>query len=274
MKKVIYFLFLLFIAAISNAQNKNDSLIVNINTGVNQINMQLDSTEKTLMKIKENTVPDSFIKEVAKNYVFSFIYEVFGYKSSSTSLISKIASVISLLFLLLRIYLFFSKKEDEAKSKKKFLNIYFLIVASITIFIPWTSVIFPNNQIDKSVLSELNKSVKVLNDEIDKLKSTKFNDLIFNINSLQKLRVDTIQIANEKSIKNIDTQIDSLNSSLKDQIKAINNKLDKLNTICLDKPESDDAINWHQWIQTILIIIIGIWVFWIYRYKRDMRRIF
>jgi predicted PurR-regulated permease PerM len=230
--------------------NKIDSVTENISKQLNTLQEKAELINKTVETIDDNT-NDSYFTEAAKNYSFSLIYEFLGYKSeTSTNWISRIVSILSFLFLVIRIYFFFNKDEKH-KALKGFLNGYFILLAFIALLLPWTSSILPNKEVDKTQILRITESTKKLNDEIEKVKAANFNELINNIQELQKLRFDTIQVAKESSIKAFDTKFNLLQSQL---IQA-NKKLDSISEKVNNDKNENNAKRGQQVFQTWLVVL-------------------
>jgi ATP-dependent Zn protease len=227
-----------------NRLNRIDSTTRIIDKQLNLLTEKTEAINKRVKTIDENT-NDSYLTEAAKDYSFSLIYEILGYKSGSTNWWAKIVSVISLLFLLVRICYFFKKGKHPL-----ILNISVTILASFAIFLPWSSHFFPNEDIGKSQIIRITKHAKELNDEIEKIQTVNFDELKNNIKELQDLQIDTIQFAKDKNIKAIDEKLNQIQI----QLIAVSDKLDDCDKN-IDIKKSNIASRGRQRTQTWFIIL-------------------
>ncbi len=232
--------------------NKIDSLTENISIQLKTLQEKTGVIKKTVETIDKNT-NDGILVEGSKNFLFTLIYELLGYKSgSSTSWFSKFVSFISFLFLLFRIFFFFSKKDKEYPKFTKAINIYLVGLAIFALLLPWTASFFPNKEMDKEQILQVTENAKKLNLEIEKIQSSDFAKLVSDIQELQRLRVDTIQLAKESSIKAVETKF----YLLQNQLTLANKKIDGLDNKISDiKREENNARRGQQVFQTWLIVL-------------------
>jgi hypothetical protein len=232
--------------------NKIDSLTESISSQMKVLKEKTLTINKTVETIDGNT-NDGILAEGAKSFFFTLIYELLGYKSgSSTGLFSKLISFVSFLFLICRIYFFFSKKEKRHPKLTKIINSYLVVLAILAILLPWTASFFPNKEMDKEQILRVTENAKKLNFQIEKIQSADFTKLVNSIQELQKLRVDTIQLAKESSLKAVEEKF----SLLQNQLTLANKKLDGLDSIISNiKKEDNIAKRGQQILQTWLIVL-------------------
>lgn len=230
--------------------NKIDTLTENISNQLRVLQEKTATINETVKTIDENT-NDGILVEGAKSFLFTFIYELLGYKSgSSTGLFSKFVSLISFLFLLFRILFFISKKDKEYPRLSKAINIYIVGLAVFALLLPWTASIVPNKEMDKEQILRVTENAKKLNREIEKIQSADFTKLVNSVQELQGLRVDTIQLAKESSIKELETK----SNLLQNQLLLANKKLDGINSSINNiKKDDNNAKRGQQVFQTWLI---------------------
>ncbi|MDN3688344.1 hypothetical protein [Cyclobacterium jeungdonense] len=116
---------------------------------------------------------------------------------------------------------------------------------------PWTSSILPNKEVDQAQILRITESTKKLNEEIEKVKATNFNELINDIQALQKLRVDTIQWAKESSLRAFDAEF----RVLQNQLHQTNEKLDSIQSRIITESNENIASGGQQAFQTLLIVL-------------------
>jgi hypothetical protein len=244
----------------SSRFDKIDSGTENIIKQLSALQEKVTLINKTVETIDDNT-DDSILAEGAKNFLFTFIYELLGYKSgSSTGWVSKIVSGISFLFLLFRIYFFVSKKDKEHPKFTKAVNFYLVCLSIFALSLPWTASLFPNKEMDKEQIIRVTENAKKLNREVEKIQSADFTKLVNDIQELQKLRVDTIQLAKESSIKAFDAKF----NLLQNQLLQANKKLDSIGSRIINDnnyKNKNIARRGPQVFQTWLIVLTFIMVF-------------
>ena len=225
----------------------------------NQLNLLQEKAEiinKTVNKIDDNT-NDSFFTKAVESYIFDLIYEIFGYKSGTkANLFSRIASILGFLFLLVRIYYFFYKG-DKGKVLKGISTSYIIIFAFFAFLLPWTSLILPNKESDKSQIVRTTKYAKELNDELEKIKSSNFDKLKKNIKDLEALRIDTLQFASENSINSIDEKLSSLQQQLSETSIKLDSVDKKINTIDCNKSGFQ---SFFVFLTFLMVSVLFIWI--------------
>ena len=258
MRILIFICVILIPSTLSNAQptpqSSSDSLLYSISKQLNGFETSLKDANKKLKTIDNNT-NDSYFTEAFKNYTFSLIYELFGYKKDTkTNPISRLISIISLLFLIIRIYFYFSKRHRN-KLFVKFLNFYLIFLAFLTLLLPWLSVILPNKDVDKTIIARTKKSVKELNDEIKVIKDADFTKTIASIQYIEKLNIDTIRLANEKSIKNLNERFSILSDSIHKKVSLLQTDIEFLRSKMEKNNLSGFARSKAQKLQTWIIVL-------------------
>jgi hypothetical protein len=251
MKHVILFCIAIFTFNLSATAelSKQDSLVRNLSDSINELNMKFYEANQKLTVIQNNTVPDSFFKEIAKNYVYSFIYEVFGYKKSNTSTTSKLISIISFIFLLVRIA-FFIWGKGKYKPVKFIVNLYLGILISIIILVPWTSNIFPNQNLNRSSIERFSKDLELLNKQITLLESIDLKRIEIELNKIKNFKSDsTLNLSN--TLLSIEKNVSEYKSSLKEYYSRVDNITQYLDEIKDVKPAS----KFSQGFQTLLLLI-------------------
>jgi hypothetical protein len=239
----------------TNRIKKIDSVTNVIGNQLNLLQEKAETINKTVNRIDDNT-NDSYFTEVVKNYSFSLIYELLGYKSGSMNSLSKFVSILSFLFLLIKILFFFSKG-DRYKVFKILLNGYFFILAFFVLLLPWTSQILPNNEADKSQIVRTTKYAKELNDELEKIKSSNFDKLKRSIKDLEALRIDTFQFTSEKNINNIDEKLSNLQQQLSETSIKIDSLDRKINTIDCNKSGFQSFL---AFLTFLMVLVLFIWI--------------
>lgn len=230
--------------------NKIDSLTMNISSQLSLLQEKSAAINKTVETIEENT-DDGILVEGAKSFLFTFIYELLGYKSGSpTGFFSKIISGLSFLFLLLRIYFLLFNQDKKHPKLTKVISIYLWGLAVFALLLPWSASLFPSKEMDKEQILRVTENAKKLNHEIENIQDADFTKLVRDIQELQQLRIDTIQLAKESSIKSIETKF----NYLQNQVILANKKLDGLdNRISNIKKENNPAKRGQQVLQTWLL---------------------
>ncbi len=245
------------ISELNELTKKQDTIIQIINGKIIKLNTDFETANKKLEQIDDNT-NQSLVSEAFKNFMFSFLYEWLGYKrDSSTSLISRLISLLGLLLTLAKIYFLFKKKDSKgARAFNKFFTVFSFLLILILIILPWSYKIIPSDNIERTVLQKVKKEAIDLNKELEQIKTAEFSVLAENISKLKQLKIDSLEFVNEQKIASIEQKISSISDSLNKKTAEINKMLKNINEVIELNHNGRYAKTGGQFVTNTLLIIL------------------
>ena len=242
-----------------------------LDSRLSRINSRLSYAD-SIQKVTLNEVTrDTRWEDVKTNLVASFIYDILGFNGNTTgSIIAKILSALYLVYICLKArswWRAFKQKGVGMKVLDVFGGVIVCLQAVFSLFVFFASFLFSNNDIlYKTAFNEANNSIKVLNKEIENLREVDFVALSENLKIFQQLKMDTLRVTDISYLNSLEKTLTKSDSTFKARLEVIGRKVDSVqHEVKAITPPTNFATDGWQCIQTIMLILISVGIFYIFK---------